>query len=453
MRYLSVAEIAKKWDVSERSVRNYCAQGRVNGAFLTGKTWNIPENAEKPERTNKRKDKPTTLLDILKEQKASKCSGGIYHKTQIELTYNSNHMEGSRLTHDQTRYIFETNTIGVEKEVLNVDDVIETANHFRCIDMIIDHAKAALTEKFIKELHLVLKNGTSDSRKDWFAVGEYKKLPNEAGGRDTALSEEVADKMKALLTEYNAKEKKTFEDILDFHVKFERIHPFQDGNGRVGRLIMFKECLKYNIVPFIIEDNLKMFYYRGLKEWDNEKGYLTDTCLIAQDKYKTYLDYFEDSFLINRANRYDVKGRKYISTPMKFYFTDCGLRNVRINFRQYEETHIMENIIYNELLIRGYHVDVGMIEYNCYTENRKRVQKQLEVDFVCNQGSKRIYIQSALALPTREKEEQEQLPLQNIGDSFKKIIIVKDGPTHYNESGILILNLFDFLLKENSLEC
>jgi len=177
-------------------------------------------------------------------------------------------------------------------EVLNVDDVIETTNHFRCIDMIIDHAKAALTEKFIKELHLVLKNGTSDSRKDWFAVGDYKKLPNEVGGMDTALPEEVADKMKALLTEYNAKEEKIFEDILDFHVKFERIHPFQDGNGRVGRLIMFKECLKYNIVPFIIEDNLKLFYYRGLKEWDNEKGYLTDTCLTAQDKYKAYLDYF-----------------------------------------------------------------------------------------------------------------------------------------------------------------
>ena len=292
MRYLSVTEIAKKWDVSERSVRNYCAQRRVNGAFLTGKTWNIPKNAEKPERTNKRKEGPITLLDILKEQKVSKYSGGIYHKTQIDLTYNSNHMEGSRLTHDQTRYIFETNTIGVEKEVLNVDDVIETANHFRCIDMIIDHAKAALTEKFIKKLHLFLKNGTSDSRKDWFAVGEYKKLPNEVGGRDTALPEEVADKMKALLTEYNAKEEKTFEDILDFHVKFERIHPFQDGNGRVGRLIMFKECLKYNIVPFIIEDDLKMFYYRGLKEWDNEKGYLTDTCLTAQDKYKAYLDYF-----------------------------------------------------------------------------------------------------------------------------------------------------------------
>ena len=266
------------------------------GDVYKRQTWNIPENAEKPERTNKRKDKPTTLLDILKEQKASKCSGGIYHKTQIELTYNSNHMEGSRLTHDQTRYIFETNTIGVEKEVLNVDDVIETANHFRCIDMIIDHAKAALTEKFIKELHLVLKNGTSDSRKDWFAVGEYKKLPNEVGGRDTALPEEVADKMKALLTEYNAKEKKTFEDILDFHVKFERIHPFQDGNGRVGRLIMFKECLKYNIVPFIIEDDLKMFYYRGLKEWNNEKGYLTDTCLTVQDKYKAYLDYFRIAY-------------------------------------------------------------------------------------------------------------------------------------------------------------
>lgn len=292
MRYLSVAETAKKWDVSERSVRNYCAHGRVAGAFLTGKTWNIPENAEKPERSNKKKEKPTTLLDILLDEKANKYSGGIYHKTQIDLTYNSNHMEGSRLTHDQTRYIFEMNTIGIEKEVLNVDDVIETANHFRCIDIIIDHAKSTLTEKFIKELHLILKNGTSDSRKDWFAVGDYKKLPNEVGGMETALPEEVAYRMKKLLSEYNDKEQKTFEDILDFHVKFERIHPFQDGNGRVGRLIIFKECLKYNIVPFIIEDNLKMFYYRGLKEWNNEKGYLLDTCLTAQDRYKAYLDYF-----------------------------------------------------------------------------------------------------------------------------------------------------------------
>ncbi len=296
MRYFSVAEMAKKWDVSERSVRNYCAHGRVPGAFITGKTWNIPENAKKPERSNKKKEKKTTLLDILLDEKANKYSGGIYHKTQIDLTYNSNHMEGSRLTHDQTRYIFETNTIGIEKEVLNVDDVIETANHFRCIDMIIDYAKATLTENFIKKLHLVLKNGTSDSRKDWFVVGDYKKLPNEVGGMETALPEEVADRMKKLLSEYNNQEEKTLEDILNFHVKLECIHPFQDGNGRVGRLIMFKECLKYNIVPFIIEDNLKMFYYRGLKEWNNEKGYLTDTCLTEQNRYKAYLDYFRIAY-------------------------------------------------------------------------------------------------------------------------------------------------------------
>lgn len=296
MRYLSVIEIAKKWNISERSVRNYCAHGRVQGAFLTGKTWNIPENAEKPERSNKKKGHTLTLLDILREQKEGKYSGGIYHRTQIDLTYNSNHMEGSRLTRNQTRYIFETNTVGVENEVLNVDDVIETVNHFRCIDLVIDHADDILSEKFIKELHLTLKNGTSDSRKDWFAVGKYKKIPNEVGGMDTALPEEVADKMKTLLKEYNIIKEKTLEDILDFHVKFERIHPFQDGNGRVGRLIMFKECLKHNIVPFIIEDNLKLFYYRGLKEWDNEKGYLTDTCLTAQDKYKTYLNYFRIAY-------------------------------------------------------------------------------------------------------------------------------------------------------------
>lgn len=292
MQYLSVAEIAKKWQVSERSVRNYCAKGRVEGAFLVGKTWNIPEKAVKPERTNKKKAEARTLLEVLKEEKASKYPGGIYHKTQIELTYNSNHIEGSRLSHDQTRYIFETNTIGMESGVVNVDDVIETANHFRCIDMIIDNAKRGLTEKLIKELHWTLKSGTSDSRKDWFAVGKYKILPNEVGGMETALPEEVAEKMRALLSAYNAKRKITLEDILDFHVKFERIHPFQDGNGRVGRLIMFKECLKHNIVPFIIEDNLKVFYYRGLKEWSKERGYLIDTCLTAQDKYKAYLDYF-----------------------------------------------------------------------------------------------------------------------------------------------------------------
>lgn len=296
MRYLSVAETAKKWKISERSVRNYCANGRVNGAFLTGKTWNVPEDAEKPARSTKKTRLPKTLLEILQNEKASKYSGGIYHKTQIDLTYNSNHIEGSRLTHDQTRYIFEINTIGVDNETLNVDDVIETANHFRCTDMIIDSAKSVLSEKFIKELHLILKSGTSNSRLEWFAVGDYKKRPNEVGGGPTAMPEDVAGEMKKLLAEYNSKEKKTFEDILDFHVKFEKIHPFQDGNGRVGRLIMFKECLKYNIVPFIIEDNLKLYYYRGLKEWNNEKGHLIDICLTAQDRYKEYLDYFRISY-------------------------------------------------------------------------------------------------------------------------------------------------------------
>jgi len=239
-----------------------------------------------------RYNNPKTLLEILQEEKSSGYSGGIYHKTQIELTYNSNHIEGSSLTHEQTRYIFETNTLGTETGSINVDDVIETANHFRLVSLIIDNAKSMLTEEFIKELHLMLKNGTSDSRKEWFAVGDYKKLPNEVGGRNTVIPEEVSDKMKELLNKYNAKEKINFEDILDFHVKFEKIHPFQDGNGRVGRLIMFKECLKYNIVPFIIEDDLKMFYYRGLAEWETEKGYLRDTCLTAQDRYKAYLDYF-----------------------------------------------------------------------------------------------------------------------------------------------------------------
>ena len=295
MEYLSVAKMAEKWGISERSVRNYCAQSRIAGAKLIGKTWYIPEAAQKPERTNRKRKEPS-LLQILREQKVSKMTGGIYHKVQIDLTYNSNHMEGSRLTHDQTQYIFETNTIGFENEAVNVDDVIETANHFRCIDMVIDQASNALTEKFIKELHSVLKTGTSDSRKDWFAVGEYKKLPNEVGGSDTALPEEVAGKMRELLNKYNALQVKTFEDIVAFHVAFERIHPFQDGNGRVGRLILFKECLKYNIVPFIIEDNLKLFYYRGLKEWDREKGFLMDTCLTAQDRFKAYLDYFRIAY-------------------------------------------------------------------------------------------------------------------------------------------------------------
>ena len=291
MEYLSVEKTAEKWGISQRSVRNYCAQGRIAGARRIGKTWYIPEDAQKPGRIARKKAEPT-LLQILAEQKAARMTGGIYHKVQIDLTYNSNHIEGSRLTHDQTRYIFETNTIGIENEAVNVDDILETANHFRCIDMVIDKARSALTEKFIKELHSVLKTGTSDSRKDWFNVGEYKKLPNEVGGRDTTLPENVAAEMETLLETYNALPSKSFEDIVAFHVAFERIHPFQDGNGRIGRLILFKECLKYNIVPFILEDDLKLFYYRGLKEWDQEKGYLLDTCLTAQDRFKVYLDYF-----------------------------------------------------------------------------------------------------------------------------------------------------------------
>ena len=296
MNYISVSVAAKKWNVSERSVRNYCAEGRVSGAFLVGKSWMIPENAEKPIRKTRSDAVPESLLDILQREKKSSLSGGIYHKVQIELTYNSNHIEGSRLSHDQTRYIFETNTIGVTSDTVNVDDVVETSNHFRCIDMIIDNAENVLTESFIKELHRVLKNGTSDSRQSWFAVGDYKKLPNEVGGRETTLPENVTAEMKELLTSYNAEKKKTFEEILDFHYHFELIHPFQDGNGRVGRLILFKECLRNNIVPFIINEELKMFYYRGLSEWTREKGYLTDTCLTAQDKFKKYLDYFKISY-------------------------------------------------------------------------------------------------------------------------------------------------------------
>ena len=218
--------------------------------------------------------------------------GGIYHKVQIDLTYNSNHIEGSRLTHEQTRYIYETNTIGMTKENVNVDDIVETVNHFRCIDLILDRTEERLTEPLIKELHGILKTGTSDSRKDWFAVGDYKRVPNEVGGHETCLPEDVHPQMKELLATYNAKKSKAIEDILDFHVRFERIHPFQDGNGRVGRLIMFKECLANGIVPFIITDELKMFYYRGLREWGHTNGYLADTCLTAQDQFKAILDYY-----------------------------------------------------------------------------------------------------------------------------------------------------------------
>lgn len=283
--------MAELWEISERTVRNYCAEGRIDGAVLIGKTWKIPADTVRPGR---RKLKQSgTLLQILREQKRSSLHGGIYHKLQVELTYNSNHIEGSRLTHDQTRYIFETNTIGIENEAVNVDDIIETVNHFRCIDYVIENADKPLSEVFIKELHKMLKTGTADSRKEWFAVGKYKKFANEVGGELTAAPDEVPARMKKLISQYSDLKAVTLEDIIDFHYWFESIHPFQDGNGRVGRLIMLKECLRYNIVPFIISDDLKMFYYRGLKNWEHERGWLRDTILTAQDRFKAYLDYFQ----------------------------------------------------------------------------------------------------------------------------------------------------------------
>ncbi len=290
MKFVTVAESAKQWGVSERTVMKYCVCGRISGAFLSGGKWNIPANAAPPERGNK--VCPDTLLDRLQAEKEARLPGGIYHRVQIDLTYNSNHMEGSRLTHDQTRFIFETNTISASEGPVSVDDILETSNHFRCIDWVIDNAKQNLCEKDIKHLHFMLKNGTSDSRKEWFATGEYKRLPNEVGYRTTTAPEHVAEEIASLLAEYNAQTAITIEDLIDFHVRFERIHPFQDGNGRIGRLILFKECLHHTIVPFIIEDDLKMFYYRGLSEWDNMRGYLTDTCLTAQDRFKKTLDYF-----------------------------------------------------------------------------------------------------------------------------------------------------------------
>lgn len=292
MNYKNVSEIASIWELSERSVRNYCSSGKVPGAVLDGKTWRIPENAEKPKRKQRSGKIVTDILTRLKLEKESCTPGGIYHKVQIELTYNSNHIEGSRLTHDQTRYIFETNTIGIQDQSVNVDDIVETANHFRCIDQIIELANYPLSESFIKQLHFILKTGTSYSRKPWFAVGDYKRLANEVGGKETVKPEDVSMEMKKLLQKYNSSKAKSFEEIVEFHYEFESIHPFQDGNGRVGRLIMFKECLRNGITPFIIEDGIKENYYRGLKEWKNESRYLIDTCLTAQDRFKVYMDYF-----------------------------------------------------------------------------------------------------------------------------------------------------------------
>ena len=289
MSYISVIQFAEKYGISERTVRNYCAAGKIDGAFLTGKTWNIPVDAVLPK---KGKNKLSPLLARLREEKASKLKGGIYHRTQIDLTYNSNHIEGSKLTKEQTRYIFETNTLGITTENTSVDDILETVNHFRCIDYVIDHATDKITEAHIKQLHAILKTNTSDSRKEWFAVGDYKWLANEVGEQETVAPKDVHRHIKALLSDYNALKQVEFDDILDFHVRFERIHPFQDGNGRVGRLLLFWQCLQSAQVPFIITEDLRFFYYRGIQNWGETNGYLRDTCLTAQDNYKALLEYF-----------------------------------------------------------------------------------------------------------------------------------------------------------------
>ncbi len=238
-------------------------------------------------------DRPSILYHRLKEEMTHKIKGSIYHETQILMTYNSNHIEGSKLTSDQTRYIFETNTIGLDQDqTVNIDDVIETQNHFRCIDFMIKSALEPLSESLIQDMHKKLKTGTSDARLEWFNVGEYKLRPNTVGGVETTKPEHVQSDMASLIGKYENKAAYSFEDLIDFHYQFECIHPFQDGNGRVGRLIAFKECLRHGFVPFTIDESIKLFYYRGLKEWKNEKGYLIDTCLSGQDQYKKLLDMF-----------------------------------------------------------------------------------------------------------------------------------------------------------------
>ena len=286
-----IKDVAIRWNLSERTIRHYCETGRIAGAKFENGLWSIPEDASKPERKNK-KDTKNYLLERLRVEKQHGIKGGVYHKLQVDMTYNSNHIEGNELSHDQTRYIFETRTIGTESKNVMIDDIIETIHHFTAIDKVIDSCNYLLSEAFIKELHRIIKTGTSDSRLPRFAVGDYKKEPNVVGDSETTHPRLVAKEMEKLLGRYNTKESHDFEEIVEFHANFEKIHPFQDGNGRVGRLVVFKECLKNNIVPFIIMDRDKMFYYRGLQKWNEERGWLMDTCLHGQDIVKSYLDYF-----------------------------------------------------------------------------------------------------------------------------------------------------------------
>ena len=311
MLFMTIDEIAVKWGISPRQVRNYCANGRIFGAILQHGEWRIPGDAVKPKRKSRRTF-PRTILGVLDAERRSRISGGLYHRLQIDFTYNTNHMEGSRLTHEQTRWIFETQTIGSLPSDIPVDNIVETANHFRCIDLVIESAGAALTERYIKGLHRQLKSGTSDSRKEWFAVGDYKRLDNVVGEMETCPAKNVHREMMKLLAWY-AKAEKTFENLLDFHVRFEQIHPFQDGNGRVGRLILLKECLKQGHTPFVIAENFKQFYYLGLQEWRRgNRLRLIDTCRTGQDVFILGLRQFGHVKLAEKATleQANSEGRK-----------------------------------------------------------------------------------------------------------------------------------------------
>ena len=300
MQFVAIEEIAEKWGITPRQVRTYCANGRIPGAVLEHGEWRIPDDAVKPERKSRRTF-PTTIRGVLEAERSSRISGGLYHRLQIDLAYNSNHIEGSRLTHEQTRWIFETKTIGEIGADVPVDDIVETANHFRATDMVIMTATSALTEAYVKRLHEILKSGTSDSRKDWFAVGGYKRLDNVVGEMETCPAKDVHREMAKLLTWWKGAEK-SFENLLDLHVRFEQIHPFQDGNGRVGRLILLKECLKHGITPFVIAENFKQFYYLGLQDWRSGRhARLMETCRTGQDVFILGLRQFGHVKLAEKA--------------------------------------------------------------------------------------------------------------------------------------------------------
>ena len=292
MEYMTIAECAKKWKLSERSVRKYCEEQRIPGAYMENNVWLLPAYAQKPARKTRKPLPTSALIQRLQEEKAVNLRGGIYHRLQVSMAYNSNHIEGSRLTEEQTRHIFETSAIGITENAIKVDDIVETVNHFQCVGYLLDTLDLQLSEKIIKTFHKILKSGTADARLSWFAVGGYKRLPNEVGAQTTTPPEDVHREMMRLLSRYNAVPIKTLDDLLDFHVGFEQIHPFQDGNGRVGRLILLRECLRQGIIPFIILDDMKLYYYRGIREWKRERGFLRDTCLSAQDSFKRWMDYF-----------------------------------------------------------------------------------------------------------------------------------------------------------------